>query len=295
MSKKTRTIELYRLTISGLPESVSYDHLLQKIAGAIPKSRKYLKINSKHYSIEKCSVSEKVTKVLFTSYKEGSRPDVLDTKTNAILKNPMPDNFESVEYTHVLGFLKNDKYLLILELNPQGIWANTIARFIEICCKHYSSKIFGEGLYPKEEIIVNLEPVPGRSFQEKVEGLQRITKATLRIVKPNPCWDDLESELGGMSKESNARMVEVTSTAPRGKSLSKMSGIVRYIFDLFQKKHLDGAIIEGKTAEKTTERFTTKNENIKEKVTVSQNANGQINSDEMYNEMEILTSTDELD
>lgn len=295
MPQKARTLEVYRLTISGLPEGISYNQLFKKIIKIIPEDQKYFIINSKHYSLAKCKVNKEddSLELQFTSYKEGNRPDVLNTETNTIQDNPLPLNLESIEYTHALGCPKKDRYLLILERNSQGIWPNTVAKLIELICKKYSMYLFEKRL--REEIIVNLEPVPGSSFQEKVKKLKRITKATLRIVKPNPCWDDLENELGDLSDKSNARMIEVTTSAPRGKSLKKKDGLVHYILDLLAKKQLDRAVIEGRTEDKTKEKYTTTEESVKEQVSISLDDKGQVNSNEIYNEMGILKTMEWLD
>jgi len=296
MPDKLRIIEIYRLTISGLPASMTYGQLFQAITKVLHREQRYIKVNSKHHSVEIMPASGEqsrrtVHRLRFTSYKEGSRPDVLNTETSKIQKNPLPTYLESVEYTHAILCRDKERYLLVLEHNGQGIWANTIAHFIEIVCNKYYSDIFIADTPSKEGIVVNLVPVPGESFRTKLLNLERITKATLRIVKPNPCWDDYEFLLGDMAKESNAGVIDITSIAPRRRGLSKKFGIVRYILDLFTHEHLDRAIVEGQTKDKTKEKYSTEADGIKEHVSVPTDAKGQVDSSAIYAKMDSLSST----
>jgi len=68
---------------------------------------------------------------------------------------------------------------------------------------------------------MSLEAEPGEEFLKRLESLDRITNARLRIVRPNPGWKDLEAELGQMADDSDAHKAEVVARARRGSSLEK--------------------------------------------------------------------------
>ncbi len=79
-----------------------------------------------------------------------------------------------------------------------------------------------------------------------MDSLDRITKATVRTVRPNPGWRDLDTALGEQSETSDSQKTDVTMMARRNHSLSKTNGIIQAIRDLFSENELSSARVEGK-------------------------------------------------
>ena len=96
-----------------------------------------------------------------------------------------------------------------------------------------------------EPVTVNLEPEPGPQFLERMESLDRVTEATIRVVRPNPGWRDLQTELGEKASESDARKVDVAMTARRRASLKRGTGILGWIRQAFSHDELGFAAIKG--------------------------------------------------
>ncbi|MDO4584907.1 MAG: hypothetical protein Q4D62_12485 [Planctomycetia bacterium] len=282
---KSRTIEAFRLTISGLPENISYNEVFKAIARH-SEEYKYT-YRSKYIFLKDCNYSKRqdALQLRFISYKEGEKPDVIDTTTNMIQDNPLPSNFESVKYTHVLG-IKDDRYTLMIERNAEGgVSPKEIIFFIQYMCNTYWKKLFGEGIKPLEEIVVNIEPIPGPSFIEHLKGLERIKEATVRIVKKNPSWKDFSGPIGELSDRSNAAKADITIVAPRGKGLKKEDGICLFIQEAYSKRELDWASVTGDTVDKKRITYKTSEDSIKEKVSVNIDSKGQIIATEIYDQL----------
>jgi hypothetical protein len=169
---------------------------------------------------------------------------VLDTDDYTIEPNPLTDSQTGVDYTHVLLVEEGDRWLLVIEKLQAGIWPNAIGLYL-----NWMLEEFGVPptllLQTGEGIVVSIEPEPGEAFIQRIESLDRVTKATLRIVRPNPSWADLEDELSQEAGDSDAIHADLTMTAKPRETLKKTTGIVGKIKTLFRTRNLGHAVIEG--------------------------------------------------
>jgi hypothetical protein len=95
------------------------------------------------------------------------------------------------------------------------------------------------------DVVVSVEAEPGEEFIRRLDALDRITAATYRIVRPNPGWSDLESELGTQAGNSDAQRAEVSMRPRRRGTLSRVGGIIEAIKARFRSRDLDFAHVEG--------------------------------------------------
>jgi len=247
MPTKRRWIEVHRLTISGLKKGTGYGSFLRHTYHDIESlSDAVWDHGGKSHALYKVRLTDKRLRLRFLSYTTGYRPDILDTEGYSIEPNPLAETQTGVEWTHVLGGKVNRRYLLLCEKVQSGVWPATVGHYLQwMIDKVYGQQWMGYEDEDNENIWVSLEPEPGVEFINRINGLSRIRLATIRTVRPNPGWRDLETELAREADESQAHKADITMTARRQASLAKNKGIVQTIKELFSSKELDYAVVEG--------------------------------------------------
>lgn len=245
MPTKQRKIEVHRLTISGLPDGTPYGRFLKNLRGQRPGTDMVMKAGDKSHALMYASVQNRRLRMQFISFTKGHRPDVLDTNHFALQRNPMAPTQTHVEWTHVMGGKRGGQYILLIEKNISGIYPSTIGYYIQWMLDRFYDPPAEEEGGDDEPATVNMEAEPGPEFLSRIESLDRVTEAVVRVVRPNPGWRDLESELGEKAGESDARKVDVVMTARRGSSLRRSAGIVEWIRDAFRARDLGYAAVKG--------------------------------------------------
>jgi len=200
----------------------------------------------KSHALYEAKFIDRRLRLRFLSYTTGYRPDILDTEGYSLTPNPLADTQTGVEWTHILGGRVNGRYLVLCEKVQPGIWPGTLEGYLQwMIDKVHGQEWTGDEGEDEENITISLEPEPGSEFIERINRLSRVKSATVRTVRPNPGWRDLETELAGEADASKAQKADVTMTAKREASLAKNKGIVQAIKDLFAARALDYAAVEG--------------------------------------------------
>ncbi len=134
------------------------------------------------------------------------------------------------------------KRMLLIETKRGTLSAFSLSSLIE----RYS-KSFDE--FKTLELVFN--PVADSSFADRLNSFSRIQGATITIGRPNFDWTDRHDQLTAVASESDAKSLDVTAHAKRGKSLSKNRGLIDFIRvgassakTMFQKIKVVGAITE---------------------------------------------------
>lgn len=278
-----RKIEVHRLTISGLPKGTSYTAFLRdmrdKANGATAAVMKSGKKSHTLYDLKACNHR---LRMRFMSYTKGHRPDILDTNRFTLHQNPLRPSETGVEWTHVLGGLRDDQYLFLIERNTSGIWPSTIETYLQWLIDNFNVNDDRHQVGPDTEpATVSLEAVPVEEFMRRVNALDRIMLATVRIVRPNPGWRDLDDELGHVAEESDAHKAEVVMRSRRKASLSKQRGILDWIRTKYDKRQLDFAAITGQRGPKK-ESFNTARLGKHFMVNLEVDERGQVQQDDAW-------------
>jgi hypothetical protein len=289
MATKQRKIEVHRLTISGLPEGTAYGQFLRNLRGRTrPVADMVMKAGEKSHALNEASLRNHRLKLRFLSYTKGHRPDVLDTSEFSVQPNPLTPAQTNVEWTHALGGLKNGRYILLIERNFNGLWPTTLERYLQTMVdRFYQPDDSEEGEGDQEPVTVNLEAEPGPEFLARIEALDRITEATVRVVRPNPGWRDLETELGEKAGESDAKKVDLTMTARRKSSLSKQGGVIGWIRDAFSQRELGFAAIKGRKG-RQAETFTTEKLGKHSMLNIETDDRGQIVAEDAWEQLSAM-------
>ncbi|HUK29505.1 MAG TPA: hypothetical protein VLV89_00220, partial [Candidatus Acidoferrum sp.] len=112
------------------------------------------------------------------------------------------------------------KRLLIIETKKGGVSAFSLSALIEEFLR--KSKDFSD-------LDLSFNPIADTEFISRINEFERIRSATISIARPNFDWTDRHTELTNVAKESEAKALDVTARALRGKSLSKEKGIIDFI------------------------------------------------------------------
>lgn len=241
---RSRRVDVHRLTISGLPEGIGYGDVLKDARETFDSLGDAVLKGSGHrsYAVHTVQVQDGVFRVLFLSYRTGYRPDILDTSDFTITPNPLPETQTGVDWTHAVGGWKGDRYVLLVERVGMGVYESVVERYLQWMLDR-------SGLHPAggdNAPVVSVQPEPGEEFASKVEALDRIRAATIRRVRPNPGWRDLDMELAEQAEESDAKNADLTMRARNRQSLSRRAGIVAAILSKARDNDLDYARVEGK-------------------------------------------------
>ncbi len=245
---KRRKLELYRLTISGLNDDVDYQSFLMKLWKNLhDREEKIFESGDKSHALDQLQRKKGNLWMQFFSYAEGERPDVIDTEDLSIHDNPLGESETFLHWTHGLGKQLKDRYVLLLERVQTGIWPSKVEQYFQWLLDHpeNESDALKATADPDEPISVSLELEADKSFMKLVNSMDRIVSATVRIVRPNPGWQDYDKLLGEEARDSDAKFAEVTMKARRGASLAKRDGIVQAMRDLDSHNKLGKAVVEG--------------------------------------------------
>jgi len=243
MSTKQRKVEVYRLTISGLEEGTPYGRFILNVRKQAKQlSNLVMKVGDKSHVLSEAKLEGSYLRLRFMSFTKGYRPDVLDTEAFRLQPNPLTSNQTGVEWTHILGRRCGTRYMILIERNQRGIWPQSVEQYLQWMIDEFYNRHAPNAV----PVTVSLEAEPGPEFLRRLGTLDRITEATVRIVRPNPGWRDLDSELGAVAQESDAHKAEVTLRARRRSTLRQQGGFIQWIRHKLGHGELDYAAIKGR-------------------------------------------------
>ena len=120
--------------------------------------------------------------------------------------------------THAL--IDVDKRLLAIETRKGGLNAFSLSALIEEFLRKNSEF---------KDLELSFSPIADEEFLVRIDEFSRIKSATITITRPNVDWTDRHAQLTEVAKESDAKALDVTARAKRGKGLSKEHGIIEFI------------------------------------------------------------------
>jgi hypothetical protein len=155
--------------------------------------------------------------VIYTGHSEKNTL-FFDLKTKAELTESIrPGRFQARK---IHAMIDSGKRLLALEVKRGGLGFLSLASLIEE---------FSRSTSEFKTLDLSFNPIADIGFISRINEFNRIQAATITIARPNVDWTDRHTQLTEVAKESDARALDVTARAKRGKSLSKERGIVDFI------------------------------------------------------------------
>lgn len=284
MVTKRRKIESHKLVISGLVEGTDYNEFLLEIWERFDNPMEAVfSSGSKSHCLEDMTMVGNALCIRFFSYSEGDRPPVVNTSSMNISPNPLEEDETFITWTHVVSGKSKKRNALIIERVQTGIWPTKIQEYLQWMIDEFVSEesLSDYQASEREPITVSIEPDPDASFMRKVMSLDRITSATVRIVRPNPGWKDLDDALGEEADESDAHYADVKMNARRNSSLSKDKGIIKEMARLDSQGDLGRAVVEGRSGE-VSEKFSSERIVRHKYESLPVDIDGKIQSDESF-------------
>jgi hypothetical protein len=241
----TRKLEVFALHIRSDEGSVDYRELFRWLASVDAEDRSHM-IGDRLVAIPRLSVDDQCATLRAYEGERGINPLIF----NATLARERIQRLRSGEIvatkTHALISLATRE--AIVEYNHRGAKAVDIAQVLEIVSRRRADF---------DDVTIELNPVADEAFVQALERFRRIRIASMRMARPNVDWTDHYNNLTAVAAESEARTVEVTFSADRGRSLAREGGVVKFIRDLaadtlsiFKGARIIG-VREGETAETT--------------------------------------------
>jgi hypothetical protein len=291
MAVKTRSVDFFRLVISGLRPETSYVTFLSALFDSLPEtSSRVVELGGKTHYLQRIEQKEGSAQLLFVSFKLGERPDVVDTGTLAITPTPLAPTQTHAEWTHALLQPPIDGvYRLLIERQRLGIWPQSIEDYFnELIQRRLVASPANDFREASDvPVSVSIEVEPTETFLNRIDSAERIKSVTVRIVRPNPGYGDLETELGDLLKESDAQRTDITVSARRNASLKKEEGVVALLHDLEETRKLGVAkaeiVEDGKQVALSTTTMGRKGV-----IKVKTDANGNLAHDSVFSAMDQL-------
>ena len=112
------------------------------------------------------------------------------------------------------------KRLLAIETRKGGLNAFSLSVLIEEFLRKNSEF---------KDLELSFSPIADQEFLTRIDEFSRIRSATITIARPNIDWTDRHAQLTEVAQESDAKALDVTARAKRGRGLSKERGIIEFI------------------------------------------------------------------
>jgi hypothetical protein len=237
MAKRVLRFELYSIH-AHLATDIPVDYM--KLFETMPSLQGYHLEESKHHiAIGKANFSSgRLFIVAYTGYSEKSMLFFDVTAKEELTESTVPGRFQARK---TYAMVDGRKRFLLIEMKKGNLSPADLAFALEA---HVQTAL---PEYKSLELVFN--PIADVEFIKRLEALARIQAATVTIGRPNPDWTDRHNQLTEVADESNAKALDVTARAKRGKSLSKDAGLVQFVkhfagsaMTMFQKIKITGQL-----------------------------------------------------
>ncbi len=273
----TRKLQVFALHARSESTRIDYPQLFKQIASLAPDQR-FLDSDGRVIAIPTCEVRRGSAWLIAYEGDLGVNPLIYSTSTAKERVQKLRSGEVVAHKTHALFDLKRRES--IVEYNHRGAKTADISSVLESLARVHLDD---------PTVAIELNPVADEEFSKAIGHFGRIRVATLRVARPNIDWTDHYSNLTAFAKESEARTIEVSVTASRGGSLSRRTGIVRYITDLAREglSILKGARVIGIRENESEETTLSLAHHIEhQKVNVRMTADGHVDDGDVREKIE---------
>jgi hypothetical protein len=219
-SQTTRKLLLYRISAHLDGKSMNYTKLFKEVS-ALPIQSRMLERQKRFIAIPSIFFAQH--RVFCVAYQGtvGLNPMFFNRENAQERIEPLGEEEILATKTHVV--IDPEKKRAVIEYNHNGAKASDVALILQTAAANV------EGW---SDVVLEFTPVPAMEFLQAIKGFERISSASIVVVKPNPGWTDDYTTLTKVGEDSHAQSVELSASAGRGGSLSKTKGIVKFITDM---------------------------------------------------------------
>lgn len=236
MTRLSRTVRLYSLHGRVKDDPINYTTLFENLASRRPSDRVVALPNGLSIAMESIERQGQRFHLRLLAGDPTEIPILFDEASGESRPGDIDRGQWLASATRAVIDTDTEVRVVALELRRNGIAASTFEKVLE----HLGSNAL-------ENLKIDLNPLPSKSFLEEIERFERIREATLVLARPNFDWNDHHDHLHGLAEESGAARAESTVTAARNESLNKSKGLVEYIKRLARNTVSDvkNAVIRG--------------------------------------------------
>jgi hypothetical protein len=242
--RSSRKIEAFALHARNGTTHVDYHDLFQYLVDLAPDKRRSEKDDE---VIAFPVVTKTGARICVTAStgEKGTNPLVHDMGSGQDEVIQLPQTKFLTDRMHVLIDVETRE--AAVEYNHRGAKAWDIARAIESIVSKQNAQY--------KSLSVELVPIVDEGFLTAIGRFGRIRLASATVARPNNSWGTHAEQLLKVADGSDARTVEITLTAFKGKSLSVTDGIVGMIKEWARLKlpFLQQATLRGTRTDETAE------------------------------------------
>jgi hypothetical protein len=202
-----------------------YAELFQKIEAITPSDR-CLEQGERQISLPTVTLENGRVRMVAYEGDKGVNPLIFNIEEGSERHTRLRNN--EILATRTQAVIDCATRKVVVEYNQRGAKSSDFASMISA---------FGARALGNEAFNFELTPIPGDSFLEELRKYGRVQLASVKLIKPNPDWNDAEDALSGLAADSGARTFEVVMTAQRQNSLSFRHGILASIRHLVGRSH----------------------------------------------------------
>lgn len=221
MPGNVRAVYAYELHGHDSEGALNYQEFFDGLAELDPRQRSHkLRDDSKQVvAIPEINRAGTRFRLRFVSGREGDPAIFYDLRTATEREAAPRDNEMPINYSWVI--LDTDSRIVVQERRRPGVPLVDIVAALGAIGRQYE-------LAPNPTI--SLHPVVGEGFVEEVDGLVRITSASVVVSQPNHSWTkSVNSIIADLGQESHGGSAELTVAARPKESLNSDAGIVKEI------------------------------------------------------------------
>lgn len=219
MARRSRTILAYVMHGHLDSAQLDYAHFFRWVYETPPRATQMSLRQDLDVVIERMSFRGPFLDLRLASGNPNSSPLYYSETTGETTRTPLPPGTWAAQQTRVT--IMPEERLVFIEGRQNGVSAATLEQYLTTLARinRYASRMK-----------LSLNRLPSSSFEEEVERLTRIRKASLEVNRPNTDWDEANDMLSTLAGESDGQQAQVVVSAAHGASLSRTDGIVKLIF-----------------------------------------------------------------
>lgn len=232
-----RTLEAFAIHgHRGAGEPFSYKEIYELVAAMDPQSRS-VEVKGRVFVLSTFDVVDGRVVIISHEGDADAVPLYYDRETNK--ERIGRKGRTEIVSTRAHALIDIEKRIAVVEYNQRGAKASHIASIISRLA-HEVTRDYG--------IELDLNPLPGQSFNDEMELISRIRSAEVRVFEPNVSWHEANVRV---AQASDARTFALKLFARRSSGLSTSNGLIPAIRQMLKRPlpNLKEATIEGVTSE----------------------------------------------
>lgn len=256
---RTRSFRAYSMHGRSSETTLDYEQFFEWLSSLPPSHLEQEVRSDLTFAVHDIQVRGEDYYIRIASGDPSERPTFYDARRGELIYPSLGDDRWPATVTHVVA--RPSARVLSLELRRAGVGAGNLERYLR--------QVALEQGYT-DNFVLDLNPIPTRSFLEELESFTRIREASLVVRRPNTDWDDAEDVLSGLADQSGGHQAEIGVKAARGDGLTRNSGVLALIKEHVTRRltNVVNARVTGSTADQPQRTVSLERHQLQKRVPV---------------------------